>query len=85
MDQRRKQTRTPTPSASGIAASAAFVGFAWLTNEPEQVAFLGAIVCFCVGYAFVELQEFKKERRAWDSVLTALPVPFALATEPGLF
>ena len=85
MDQRRKQTRTFSPSACACAAGIAFIFFAWLTSEPEQVVFLGTLVCFCVGYGFVELQELKKERRGWESILTALPVPFALATEPLFF
>jgi hypothetical protein len=43
------------------------------------------LFCFCVGYGFVELHEQKRERRGWDNVLATLPVPFALATEPGFF
>lgn len=85
MDYRKKQTRALVPSACAVAAAVAFLAFAWLTNEPEQVFFLGTLICFCVGYGFVELQELKKERRGWDSVLAALPIPFALATEPGFF
>ena len=85
MDLRRKQIRTLAPSACAFAAGVAFLGFAWLTNESDQVAFFGTLVSFCAGYGFVELQEVKKERRCWDSILEALPIPFALATEPGFF
>jgi hypothetical protein len=85
MDHRTKQTRTLAPSACAFAAGVAFLCFAWLTSEREQVAFLGTLVCFCAGYGFVELQEQKKERRGWDSFFAALPVPFALATEPLFF
>jgi hypothetical protein len=82
MEHRRKETRTLSPSTCAFAVSVGFLCFAWLTSEQEQVAFLGTLVCFCAGYGFVELQEQKKERRGWDSVFAALPVPFSLATEP---
>ncbi len=85
MDYRKKQTLLLAPSTSAFAAGVAFLVFAWLTSEPAQVVFLGTLVCVCAGYGFVELREVKKERRGWDNALAALPVPFALATEPGFF
>ena len=85
MTPRRKQPRTVSPLECASACVVAFLCFAWVTSEPTQVTLLGVLFCFCAGYGFVELQEQKKERRGWDNVLATLPVPFALATEPGFF
>ena len=85
MNPRRKQPRTVSPLECASACVVAFLCFAWVTSEPTQVILLGALICFCAGYGLLEFQEQKKERRGWNDVLATLPVPFALATEPGFF
>ena len=89
MDGRRKQSphlfRTIFSLECALAGTVTFLCFAFLTSEPTQVIFLGSLICFCAGYGLLEFQEQKMQRRGWDDVLATLPVPFALATEPGFF
>jgi len=89
MDHRTKPSpyavQANIPLASAFAASGVFLLFACLASEPTQVVLLGMVVCFFVVLGFAEIQEHKKERRVWDRALTMLPLPFALATEPGFF
>jgi hypothetical protein len=66
----------------GLAGGVLFVGFACLTNESIQLAVLGTLFCVYAGFVLSRLQRDKLTQMRWDNVMTGLPVPFALASEP---
>lgn len=69
----------------GVAAALVFLFIAMLTNPSTQLAIVGALAAFLVGAAFVWNGASNRERQKWDGVLKTLPIPFALAAEPGFF
>ena len=74
-----------SPVGLAMLAGIAFLTFTCITGEPAQLALLGFLVSFCAAFLFGESQERKAARKELHDVLTALPVPFALAKEPGFF
>ena len=77
--------RTHSSLECGIAGGLVFLSIASLTSESTQIALLGSLFSFFAVYLILRLHEDKQERGRWDDVLNTLPVPFALATEPGFF
>ena len=77
--------RTHSPLECGIAGGLVFLSIASLTSESAQIALLGSLFSFFAVYLILRLHEDKQERGTRDDVLNTLPVPFALAAEPGFF
>ena len=69
----------------GIAGGLAFLFVSRVALESAQVSALGTLFCAFAGYVVAELQEEKEHRNKWNDVMRILPIPFALATEPGFF
>lgn len=69
----------------GFAAGVLFLGIACLTNEMTQLAMLGTLFCVFAGFVMSHLQQDKQTQVRWDNLVTGLPVPFALASEPRLY
>ncbi len=69
----------------GLAAGVLFFTVACLTSVSSQLAILGTLFCAFAGFVVSRLQEDSDTRAQWDGIIRALPVPFALASEPRLY
>ena len=77
--------RTHSSLECGIAGGIVFLSIASLTSESAQITLLGSLFSFFAVYLILRLHEDRQDRGRWEEVLNTLPVPFALATEPGFF
>lgn len=69
----------------GLAAALGFLILTAVTSTSTQVALLGMLVAFLGGTAAAWSIALRRERQQWEAVMRSLPLPFAVATEPGFF
>lgn len=75
----------PWAQALGVGAGVLVLSMTLATIASIQVGALAGIVAIPTALLAWHLYEDRKRHREWIAVLDQLPVPFALASEPGFF